>query len=247
MSAILISASDYEPAVAYFYPYAQQAIIIAQNKNYEVLRCLREQQNRDDIFRAAPKAALILHNGHGNASVTTGHGSVVIWEACNYPTSTVEKKIIFLLSCLCGQILGPDMARKGASAVIAWDETYIFNAAGDPDPLKDPYVQLFFNPILIGYTKVLNQERVKSWFDTIISEYAKVLTRSDVPEHVKANIAWDANHMRLFGNPDATIQPPQPPPPPAPPKPKKVVYEGYVELFKRRFPIYLERREIEQE
>jgi len=229
MTGILISASDYEPAVAYFFPYAKKACDLAQAKGYEVLPCLRTDQDQNTIFRNAPKAALILHNGHGSPTVTTGHGTVVVWEACNYPTSTVEKKIIFLLSCLCGQVLGPDMRTKGANAVIAFDDVYVFNAAGSPDPLTDPYVQLFFGPIIDGYMKVLDGKTVGDWNDTIIQAYAKALNSPGVPEHVKANLAWDANHMKLFGDRNATIQP-TPPTPPAP-QPPEEEYEGELEFI----------------
>jgi len=224
MSGILISASDYEPAVAYFFPYALKARDLARSKGYEVLPCLGPDQNQGNIFKNAVKAQLILHNGHGNSNVTTGHGSEVIWQACNYPTSTVEKKIIFLLSCLCGQALATDMVAKKARAVIAWDEVYIFNAAGSPDPLTDPYVQLFFGPILDGFTGMLDGKTVGDWADTIIQAYAKALNSPGVPEHVKANLAWDANHMKLFGDRNATIQP-TPPTPPAP-QPPEEEYEG---------------------
>jgi len=247
MSGILISASDYEPAVAYFFPYALKAIEMAKAAGHEPLPCLRREQDIQHIYAAAPKASLILHNGHGSADDCTGDQTVVIWHTCSYPTSTVEKKIIFLLSCLTGQRLGPDMAQKGASAVLAYDEVYIFNVAGDADPLNDSYLKRFFMPILDGYHAVITGSNAKKWYDTIIAAAQSAITDPSLPEHVKANIAWDANHLRLFGDPNATIQPAPPQPPPAPPSKKKlrVVLKmesdltGYVYIGRFKLPIYI--------
>jgi hypothetical protein len=247
MSGILISASDYEPAVAYFFPYALKAIEMAQAAGHEPLPCLRRDQNVDCIYKNAVKASLILHNGHGSADDTTGDQTVVIWHTCSFPTSTVEKKIVFLLSCLNGQRLGPDMAQKGANAVLAFDEVYIFNVAGSGDPLTDPYLRKFFMPILEGYGLVLEGKPAKAWYDAIISEAQSAITDPSLPEHVKANISWDANHLRLFGDPNATIQPAPPPTPPVPPEKKKyrVVLKiekdltGYASIGRFRVPIYI--------
>ena len=247
MSGILISASDYEPAVAYFFPYALKAIEMARATGHEPLPCLRRDQNVDNIYKNAVKASLILHNGHGSADDTTGDQTVVIWHTCSYPTSTVEKKIVFLLSCLTGQRLAPDMAQKGASAVFAWDEVYIFNVAGGGDPLTDPYLKWFFCPILDGYRRVLEGEPAKAWYNYIIGSAQEALRDPSLPEHVKANIAWDANHLRLFGDPNATITPPSPPSPPKPPEKKKyrVVLKiekdltGYASIGRFRVPIYI--------
>ena len=76
-------------------------------------------------------ADLIIGVGHGSPRVFTGQDEEVLWDVGQYNPRECEGKIIKLLSCLCGQYLGPDLIANGARAFQGYVEPFVFYADTD--------------------------------------------------------------------------------------------------------------------
>jgi hypothetical protein len=244
MTAIMTIRPDYEPAVKCWFPYGAKIVDMAKKLGYEVYDKAGALATQNEVFKDAPKVAAIFHNGHGATDKVAGQNEL-LWIKCQYPTSTVENKIGLFLSCLMGKELGPDMIQKKMKALIAWDEVYVFNWSGQ-DPIVDPFVKLFFDPLVDAAGIILEKRPINGAYNWIVSKYAENANKAPSPD-VRANLFWDANHCVLLGDPNAHIeeeQPPSPPPvPPAPPSPKpapKFRVTGYIKVFDVKIPFEIE-------
>jgi len=111
----------------------------------------------------------------GNSDIFTGQNLEHIFWTCN--NKELRGRVVYLLSCITGAKLGPDMVNnKGAAAFIGYKEVFSWLQEEFQDPLKDPYGKAFFEPVLEiiyrladGYTtrEAYNASMAKwnSWID----------------------------------------------------------------------------------
>jgi hypothetical protein len=85
--------------------------------------------------------------GHGNSTTFTGQRLSPIWWSCD--CKELKGRVVYLLSCLTGQNLGPDMVNnKGAWCYIGYKVTFTWVQEKLIDPLLDKYAKSFFEPVL---------------------------------------------------------------------------------------------------
>jgi hypothetical protein len=85
--------------------------------------------------------------GHGSSDVFTGHNFERIWWTCD--CKELRGRVVYLLSCLTGQRLGPDMVNdKGAWCYIGYKVEFTWIQERLVDPLQDKYGRSFFEPVL---------------------------------------------------------------------------------------------------
>ena len=113
---------------------------------------------------------VIIATGHGSPDEVYGHGDIVLKEG-EYSEGEVKGKKIYLLSCLAGQSLAPDLVEHGAKVVFGFDEDFVaFITLNDFFfPFKDRTAALFFKPACTGmemlikgeedYEKILEKQR----------------------------------------------------------------------------------------
>ena len=112
--------------------------------------------------------------GHGSETIFSAQRLNPVFWVCN--CKELGGRIVYLLSCLVGAELGPDMIGKGATSFLGYKDVYVWTQSALQDPLNDPYGKSFFEPVLEiiyrladGYTtrEAYNASMAKwnSWID----------------------------------------------------------------------------------
>lgn len=123
------------------------AVQYAQNKNLWNITDLDAEEAEktivyENITDTDPQS--IYGFGHGLPYLYTGDSETEIWSTTN--CNNVAGRFIYLMSCLTGQQLGPEMIQKGAMAYagfnISW--TWITEASTEGDPYNDKYAKCFW-------------------------------------------------------------------------------------------------------
>ncbi len=83
-----------------------------------LIRCFDTRAVPNIIYNEVQRANVrfITGTGHGSYDLFTGEGGVVVWDALKMADNHVRGKIIHLLSCQTGAILGLNCVQKGALA-----------------------------------------------------------------------------------------------------------------------------------
>ena len=136
---------NYEDAVR----YASKAVagISGSVRGWDIYALIGDEAVREAFERAvsAYDPALVVGVGHGSPSEYTGQcRESVLWECSD---GLVRGRVIYLLSCSTGKVLGPDLVGKGAEAFIGYVEDFMFISSGEADPLADPVARYFFEPV----------------------------------------------------------------------------------------------------
>ena len=102
---------------------------------------------------------VIIATGHGSPDEVYGHGDIVLKEG-EYSEGEVKGKKIYLLSCLCGLSLGPDLVEHGAKVVFAYDTDFValISLQNFFMPFKDRTAALFFMPPCTGMEMLIEGE-----------------------------------------------------------------------------------------
>lgn len=115
---------------------------------------------RRSLFKLRdPYSDVIIATGHGAPDEVYGHGDIILKEG-EYSEGEVKGKKIYLLSCLAGQSLGPDLVEHGAKVVFGYTEDFVaFITLNDFFfPFKDRTAALFFKPACTGMEMLIEGE-----------------------------------------------------------------------------------------
>ena len=136
---------NYEDAVR----YASRAVadVSGSVRGWDIYALIGDEAVRE-AFEGAVRTydpSLIVGAGHGKPSEYIGqYREPVLWECSD---GLVRGRVIYLLSCSTGKVLGPDLVSKGAEAFIGYVEDFMFISSGGADPLTDPVARYFFEPV----------------------------------------------------------------------------------------------------
>src|SRR5262245_32027843 len=75
---------------------------------------------------------LLTLSGHGLTDKILGQAGTIL-EAGRYPPPAVRAKIVHLLACDSGEVLGPDLVANGCKAFFGYREQFLFPAASPGD------------------------------------------------------------------------------------------------------------------
>jgi len=118
----------------------------AQSKGFNTIDLSAEQANKDPIYATIDQhdPASFYGFGHGSPTTYTGDSEEPVF-TCD-ECDKLSGRIIYLLSCLTGQLLGPEIMRQGALAYagfnISW--TWLSDSGTDGDPYEDIYARCFW-------------------------------------------------------------------------------------------------------
>lgn len=115
---------------------------------------------RRSLFKLrAPYSDVVIATGHGAPTEVYGHGDIVLKEG-EYSEDEVKGKKIYLLSCLAGQSLGPDLVEHGAKVVFGYTEDFVafINLPDFFFPFKDRTAGAFFMPPCTGMKMLIKGE-----------------------------------------------------------------------------------------
>lgn len=167
----------------------------------------------------APSADLIIGTGHGEEDEYTAQNESIIWKAGEYDPREAQGKVIKLLSCQTGLVLGPDLVKNGARCFMGYDDDMIWIADSSfyGQPWNDPNARACLMPIMDSLQALLDG---KTCGEALAIEKAGYLANAQASEFplIQACLEFDERHTVLIGDPEATIRPrPRvsfPPPPP---------------------------------
>jgi len=169
---------------------------------------------------SAPQSDIIIGVGHGDVDVFTGHNEAIILEVGKYDPREVKGKVIKLLSCQCGVVLGPDLIENGALSVGAYVDDYIWVCDADlaSTPWADEMAATSLMPVVEGLNALLDGKTAKEAFDIELEGYTRN-AEAEEDELIKACLEFNRNNAVLLGSESATIRArpkirfPFPPPP----------------------------------
>lgn len=173
---------------------------------------------------SAPQSDIIIGEGHADADTLTGQNEAVILDAGKYNPREVRGKVIKLLACQAGNILGPDLINNGALAVLAYLDDYVWIMDADlaSTPWSDKIAAKSLMPVIDGLNALLDGRTVQEAFQIELDGYSRnAATEED--ELVRACLEFNRDNAVLLGDPQARIKArprislPIPPPPLLPP------------------------------
>lgn len=147
------------------------------------------------------RSDVIIVTGHGAPDEVDGHADI-IWKVGEYSKDEVKGKKIYLLSCLAGQSLAPDMVKHGAEVVFGFDEDFVaFITLSDFFfPFKDRTAAAFFMPPCTGMKMLIEgEEDYEKILKTQREEFLKnaAIVESEDPE-MSLLLKHNAEASRLF-------------------------------------------------
>lgn len=124
----------------------QHALQYANSKGWDTIDIAAENANQIPVYTAIDNydPATFYGFGHGNNCIYTGDAEEGIFtcDECN----RLNGRMVYLLSCLTANGLGPEMIRQGALAYagfnISW--TWLSDTGTDGDPYADKYARGFW-------------------------------------------------------------------------------------------------------
>jgi hypothetical protein len=158
--------------------------------------------------------ALFIGVGHGSASVFTGQNQEVIFYKCN--CRELSGRVTFLLGCLTGRELGPDIVDKGGRCYIGYKEEFTWVQEREVNPLEDGLGRAFFEPVLEICKRLADGETAGSAYRASIDKWNYWIdywSRQADPAAavVVMMLKWDRDAQVLYGDENAVAaQPVQP-------------------------------------
>jgi hypothetical protein len=147
--------------------------------------------------------------GHGSPTVFTGQNFNYIWWVCD--CRELRGRVVYLLSCLTGQQLGPDMVRnKGAWCYIGYRVEFAWVQAAYIDPLMDRYGKAFFEPVLEIINRLADGYTTGAAYKSSIDKWNYWInywsgSRDPVAPLVLQLLLWDRDGQVLIGDENARI------------------------------------------
>lgn len=144
------------------------------NRQFQLIHCLDEQATQAAVTAALQDADVVYvtGSGHGTYDQFAGSSGAIIWDRARLPASEVRGRIIHLLACRVGGLLGPDLVACGARAFWGYRAEFLYDADEiTPEPIvTDAYARPFFvmdaridEGILNGDSPDAIYERVRSY------------------------------------------------------------------------------------
>ena len=169
---------------------------------------------------SAPQSDIIIGEGHADADTFTGQFEAVILEPGKYSPREVSGKVIKLLACQAGIILGPDLINNGALAVLAYLDDYVWVMDADKasTPWSDEMAAKSLMPVIDELNALLDGRTTQEAFQIELDGYSRnAITEQD--ELIKACLEFNRANAVLLGDPQARVRArpkiflPFPPPP----------------------------------
>ncbi|MBA7569139.1 hypothetical protein ES708_10877 [subsurface metagenome] len=156
---------------------------------------------------SAPQSDIIIGVGHGDVDVFTGQNEAVILEAGQYSPREVRGKVIKLLSCQCGVILGPNLVRNGAACVLAYVDDYVWICDADlaMRPWSDEMAATSLMPVIDGLNALLDGKTAREALNIELEGYSRNAAVEE-DELVKACIEFNRENAVLLGAGSAKIR-----------------------------------------
>jgi len=169
---------------------------------------------------SAPQSDIIIGVGHGDKDSFTGQNEAMILEVGKYNPREVKGKMIKLLSCQTGTVLGPDLIANGAKAFLGYVDDYVWVMDSDlaATPWADEMAATSLMPVIDGLNALLDGKTAREAFDTELEGYTR---NAGIEEDdlIRSCLEFNHDNAVLLGDPAARVRTrpkimiPIPPPP----------------------------------
>ena len=144
--SVLLTRPEHDVVTKYLCAWSEEVVSLARSKGMKVcdLRGRKAKKSEFDSYMRANQPALFFMNGHGSASVITGHDNEVLVDS----RTQLKDGIIYARSCDAGHVLGHQLINNGAKVFIGYRRKFICGYMPEraTRPLQDPIACLFLAP-----------------------------------------------------------------------------------------------------
>jgi hypothetical protein len=156
----------------------------------------------------APHSDVIITVGHGDSDVVTGQDDGDLLKIGQYNDNEIQGKVIYSLSCLSAEDLGPDLINHGAAAFLGWldDYMWIIDESNLMTPWNDKLAAPCMMPVIAGLDALLNGKTVSEVKKIQDDSYSVYAANTD-DELIKALVEFNQSNFVLYGDPQAKINP----------------------------------------
>ncbi len=185
MAIVVAIEQDYDPPTGYAQAFRVKHVyshdtLTGPTARHLLVRCFNAAAVAERVHRVVKRPAVrfITGVGHGSYSRFIGQDGQAIWDAATIPVVHVRGRIIHLLSCQTGGMLGLAAVQKGAAAFWGYTADFAFPIPSDTtltDPVGDAFLGLdatIDRGILAGRGADEIYGAVKAYFWTV---YAQLL------------------------------------------------------------------------
>ena len=156
---------------------------------------------------SAPQSDIIIGCGHGDVDAFTGQNEAVILEVGKYDPKEVEGKVIKLLSCQCGVILGPNLVRNGCAAFMGYTDDYVWVMDSDlaMRPWADELAATSLMPVVDGLNALLDGKSARDALNIELEGYSRN-AEVEEDELIKACLEFNRENAVLLGDGGTSIR-----------------------------------------
>jgi hypothetical protein len=156
----------------------------------------------------APHSDVIVMVGHGDSDQTTGQNDAALLKIGEYGDDEIQNKVIYALSCLSAEQLGPDLINHGAAAFLGWMDDYLWivDESESMTPWNDKMATPCLMPVIAGLNALLDGKTVSEVKNIQDASYSYYADNTD-NELVKALVEFNKSNFVVYGDPNAKINP----------------------------------------
>jgi hypothetical protein len=195
--------------------YAMAHVVqYARSKGYSVTDLFDAMAEMQEVYfnivQKNPQA--VFGFGHGSPYRFTGNSQTDIFNMEN--TSWLDDRMVYLLSCQTGAVLGQAMVSDGADSYAGYTEdwTWLCGGGADIDPYMDspPYGKSFFESANQLWISLLDGRTFAEAVSDTVAKYNEWIDywfNSGDPNmgEAIAYLVWDRDALIMYGNPDAKL------------------------------------------
>jgi len=156
---------------------------------------------------SAPQSDIIIGVGHGQENTFTGQNEAVILEAGKYDPKEIKGKVIKLVSCQTGVVLGPDLIRNGAASFAGYKDDYVWICDADlvSTPWSDEVAATSLMPVIDSINALLDGKTAKEAFEIELEGYLRN-AQVEEDELIKSCLEFNRNNAVLLGDKEARVK-----------------------------------------
>ena len=162
---------------------------------------------RQPFVLSAPQSDIIIGVGHGEETIFSGHNEAVILEVGKYDPREVRGKVIKLISCQTGLLLGPDLIRNGAESFMGYVDDYVWVMDADlaARPWADEMAATSLMPVINGLNALLDGKTAREALNIELEGYSRN-AEIEEDELIKSCLEFNRDNAVLLGDPAARVR-----------------------------------------
>jgi len=186
---------------------------MGSSPKHVLVRCFDGNATPSTIYQAVQQAQVrfITGTGHGSYDLFTGQSGVVVWDALKVSDRHVRGKIMHLLSCQTGAILGLNCVQKGALAFWGYSVDFSVPILRHSSVEDNNVTNAFLRMDAIIDRGILDGREAQDIYDSVVRHFSNVYTQLAAQGSPWTGLFLD-NFVHLvcpaltWGDPKATLQ-----------------------------------------